>query len=472
MKHRILIVDDNPLDLEALEFLLKDQGYQIRSTVDSEEGLAFLRQNKGKLSLAIIDYNLPGTNGAILAKQFSEIDSSLQIATYSGDTSDAAFESTMSAGSRYFIQKGMEPKKLLSIINTFCTRHEEANKTIAEFPVTDDDQKLLAATGMTGRSANIVKTAKLIHTFAKDDETVLIRGENGTGKELVARAVHNLSSRRGPFIPVNCGAIPFDLLESELFGHEKGSFSGAIRSKTGLVTAANNGTIFLDEIGDLPLLLQVKILRFLQEGEVRPVGSESTIKVNTRVICATNADLETAVAENRFRQDLYYRINVLPIPLSPLRDRREDVAPLVLRFSKMITAEKGIGKEFLEETVKVMASYQWPGNIRELEHEVRRTMLLAKGDKITPKDLDPRIRGITQDQENKINPDLDYETFRERQVEEERRYILAKVQSAKSVRILAKDILKISNSTLQRRLRELGIVFQNSNKKGGLKYEA
>jgi DNA-binding NtrC family response regulator len=471
MKHRILIVDDNPLDLEAIEFLLKDQGFQIRSTVDYEVAIAFLRQNKGKLSLAIIDYNLPGTNGAQVAKRFFEIDPSLQVATYSGDTSDAAFESTMSAGSRYFIQKGMEPNKLLAIIKTFCTRYEEANKTIAEFPATEDEEKLLATTGMTGRSAASVKTSKLIHTFAKDDETVLIRGENGTGKELVARAVHNLSNRRGPFIPVNCGAIPFDLLESELFGHEKGSFSGAIRSKTGLVTAANNGTIFLDEIGDLPMLLQVKLLRFLQEGEIRPVGSESTVKVNTRVICATNADLETAVTENKFRQDLYYRINVLPIPLSPLRERREDIVPLVLRFSKLVNAEKGISKEFLEETVKVMADYDWPGNIRELEHEVRRTMLLSKADKITPKDLDSRIRGVTPDQDAMINPDLDYETFRERQTEEERKYILAKVQRASSVRILAKDILKISNSTLQRRLKELGIVFQNPNKKGGFKYE-
>jgi DNA-binding NtrC family response regulator len=471
MKHRILIVDDNPFDLEALEFLLKDEGFQIRTTVDSEEALAYVRQNKGKLTLAIIDFNLTETNGAVLAKEIFAIDPTLQVATYSGDTSDNAFESTMSAGSRYFIQKGMEPNKLLAIVRTFCTRYEEAHKTIAEQPMTDADGQLLSATGLVGRSNDIVKTAKLIHTFAKDDETVLIRGENGTGKELVARAVHNLSSRRGPFIPVNCGAIPFDLLESELFGHEKGAFSGAIRSKIGLASAANNGTLFLDEIGDLPLLLQVKLLRFLQEGEIRPVGSEQTVKVNVRVICATNADLELAVAENRFRQDLYYRINVLPIPVSPLRDRRDDIGPLVLRFSKNISKERGIEKEFLEETVKTMASYNWPGNIRELEHEVRRSMLLSKGTAITPKDLDPKIRGFTSEDEIKINPEMDYETFRRRQEAEERLYFLAKIRDTKSVRLLA-NLLNISNTTLQRRLKDLGIVFQNQNKKGELNYEA
>jgi DNA-binding NtrC family response regulator len=471
MKHRLLIVDDEPFDLEAIQFLLKDQGFQIKATTDCEEAVAYIRQNKGKLTLAIVDFRMPDIDGAQLTKRFSEIDPSLQIATYSGDTTDVAFESSMASGSRYFIHKGLEPNKLLAIIKTFCTRFEEIHKTIAEFPKTEADEKLLAATGLIGRSSDIVQVARLIHTFAKDDETVLIRGENGTGKELVARAIHNLSDRRGPFIPVNCGAFAAELLESELFGHEKGAFSGAIKQKAGLAWAANNGTLFLDEIGDLPLALQVKLLRFLQESEIRPVGSEQTVKVNVRIICATNVDLELAVKEGRFRQDLYYRINVLPIRLSPLRERRDDIGPLVLRFSKIITAEKGIQKEFLEETVKVMSAYDWPGNIRELEHEVRRVMLLASGDKIKPDELAPNVRGLAQDEEIKINPTVDYDTFLERQITEERQYILAKGRDANSVRLLA-SILNISNSTLQRKLKELGIVFKTKNKKGELNYES
>lgn len=471
MKHTILIVDDSALDLEGLQYLLEEAGYLVKGVQDSEDGVAFVRQHRGLVSLAIVDYNMPGNNGARVAEILKEIDPAIQIATYSGDSRSDVYES-LATGSQYFIQKGIAPEKLLAIVKMFCNRFEQKHRTIFIEPVTDADIKKISEIGLTGVSRHLLEVVRLVKTFAPIEETVLITGENGTGKEKVARAVHNFSGRRGPFIPVNCGAIPHDLLESELFGHEKGAFSGAIRDKSGLVQAAMGGTIFLDEIGDLPLQLQVKLLRFLQEGEVRPVGSNKTFKVDSRVIAATNVDLEKAVDAGRFRQDLFYRIKGFQIPLSPLRERKEDIKPLVLRFSETVAAEKGTRKEFLEETLKLLLRYDWPGNIRELEHEVKRAIMLAASDHVTPADISESIRSAIEKSEraDSVDSNIDYETFMEHQrrrfEDEERRFLLEKSGRARSIRELARDVLGVSNSTLQGRLKSLGINFKPSIKKG------
>lgn len=480
MKHKILVIDDCPLDLGGIEFLLKSNGYHVKATLDSEEGIAFIRQNRGAVTLGIVDYNMPGNNGAKVAEILKKLDPQLQIATYSGMQNSEVYDA-LSAGSQYFIQKGIEPAKLLAIVKMFCNRYEELHRTLVVEPVNDSEFEKVAALGMIGRSRHLLDVARLIHTYARHHETILVTGENGTGKEKVARAIHNLSGRRGLFIPINCGAIPGELMESELFGHEKGAFSNAIRDKVGIVKAADNGTIFLDEIGDLPLLLQVKLLRFLQEGEIRPVGSNNTIKVNTRVITATNVDLEAAVPAGRFRQDLYYRIKGFTINLRPLRERREDIKPLIQNFSQSVAIEKDIKKEFLEETVKLLMRYDWPGNVRELEHEVKRAMMLSTGKDITPSDIQEKIREAIEKSERHglADLDIDYETFKDQQrlrVEsEEKRFLLEKSKRAKSIRELARDILKISNSTLQGRLKSLGIEFKtpanNEEQKGELKYE-
>lgn len=464
MKHRILAIDDVNRDLEALKILLESHGYLVKTTTDIDEGIAYVRQNRGKLSLVMVDFNMPGANGAEVAKMLSDIDPELQIATYSGENSDAAFETTMAAGSRYFIQKGIEPRKTLAIIKTLCSQYEDAHKTVVPAPVTETDLEQLHAIGFAGTSRHLVEIARLVRTFAKDKEVVLIRGENGTGKELVARALHNLSGRRGPFIPINCGALPADLLESELFGHVKGAFTGATSDKKGLLSTASNGTALLDEIGDLPLQLQVKLLRFLQEGEIRPVGSEYTFKVNTRVVAATNVNLEEAIAAGRFRQDLYYRIKVLPIDLLPLRERPEDIRPLVLKLSESIMADMPEKKEFLEETVKMMERFPWPGNIRELEHSIRRMILLSQNGKITKDDF----KAVLDKTATTEILDLDYEAFKERQAEEECKYIVKKAQQAgpMSMREFARNVLRTSYATVHGKLKEHGIIFANVNKEG------
>jgi DNA-binding NtrC family response regulator len=480
MKHKILAIDDCPLDLEGIEFLLESNGFHVKATVDSEEGIAFIRQNRGAVSLAIVDHNMPGNNGAKVAEILKQLDPRLQIATYSGMSSPDVYDA-LAVGSQYFIQKGIEPEKLLAIVKMFCTRYEELHKTVVVEPITDAAVRKVNSLGITGRSQHLVEVAHLAHTYGPQDETILITGENGTGKEKIARAIHALSGRRGPFIPVNCGAIPGELMESELFGHEKGAFSGAVRDKIGLVQAANNGSIFLDEIGDLPLQLQVKLLRFLQESEVRPVGSNNTTKVNTRVIVATNVDLEAAVPTGRFRQDLYYRIKGFPIHLKPLRERRDDIKPLVIRFSQIVSAEKEIKKEFLEETVKLLTRYDWPGNVRELEHEVKRAMMLATGPAVAPSDIHESIRDAVERAEKQglIDSDIDYEAFKDQQrlraENEEKKFLIDKSKRAKSIRELARDVLKISNSTLQGRLKSLGIEFKTTTEKedpkGEMDYE-
>jgi DNA-binding NtrC family response regulator len=457
MKHRILAIDDEELDLEVIQDLLEENGFQVKTTTDVEEGLAYVRQNRGKLSLAIVDFKIPGTSGAEIAKRLRELDPDLAIATYSGDTSENTFETMMAAGSSYFIQKGLEPRKFLAIIKTFCNRYEETHRTVATEPVTDIDLAQLQKVGLTGVSRHLCDVANLIHVFADANETVLVRGENGTGKELIARAIHQLSKRRGRFVTINCGAIASELMESELFGHEKGSFSGAVKDKEGLIKAADNGTLFLDEIGELPLKLQVKLLRFLQEGEIQPVGNDQALsKVNVRVVAATNVNLEQAVIDGKFREDLYYRLKVLPIDLLPLRERRDDIRPLALRFFEATIKAKAVKKTILEETLKVMMRYDWPGNVRELEHEIKRIVITA-GAVIRPEDLAPTIRNPNA-AAVAVDSELDYVLFKQKQNEEERQYLLSKLNQTSSVRELARKVLKISNSTLQGRLRALGIV--------------
>ena len=472
MNHRILLIDDSPLDLEGLEFLLENNGFRVTGTTDGEHGIALVKQSPGAYSVAIVDYCMPGSNGAKVAERLSLIDSKLQIATYSGDTSADAFNETLQAGSQYFIPKGLDPQRLLAIIKMLCGRFEAENQIVVADPVSEADFSKITSVGLIGRSHHLVEVANLIRAYGPQDETVLITGENGTGKERVARALHNTSQRRGPFIPVNCGAIPEALLESELFGHEKGAFSGALKAKVGLVTAANAGTLFLDEIGDMPLHLQVKLLRFLQEGEVRPIGNNNSFSVTTRVIVATNVDLEDAIASGKFRQDLFYRIKGLPIELLPLRMRPEDIKPLVIHFAKSYALEKGIEKEFLEETVRTLTRYEWPGNIRELENEVRRAMLLAPESKVVPTDIDPRIRQAIElaaqarSSENMMN----YQEFKERQrirnEREERNFLLERAKGARTIREFAEATLGVSFSTLHGRLKALGIEFKPRNKGG------
>ncbi len=311
-----------------------------------------------------------------------------------------------------------------------------------------------------GKSPAIQRVFQLIEKVAPTESTVLILGESGTGKELVARAIHAKSRRReGPFIPVNCGAIPEELLESELFGYERGAFTGANRSKPGRFELAHGGTIFLDEIAEMSPKLQVKLLRILQERTVERLGSERAIPVDIRIIAATNRDLEQEVAEGRFREDLYFRLNVIPIKLPPLRERKEDIPLLVEYFlARFCEREEVPLKRFSEKALKRLVDYHWPGNVRELENLIERLVILTEGDLIEEDDLPDHIRA-SHPSTNPILKEFPAEGFSLPQAlrEFEKSLILRALEASGGVKSRAAKLLGIKRTTLIEKMKRLGL---------------
>jgi len=321
---------------------------------------------------------------------------------------------------------------------------------------------------IVGQSRPMQEVFRLIHKVAATDATVLILGESGTGKELVARAIHYHSPRRqGPLVPVNCGAIPEELLESELFGHEKGAFTGAIRSRAGRFELAEGGTVFLDEIGDMSPMLQVKLLRVLQEHQFERIGSTRTIKADIRVIAATHQDLKKQVEQGHFREDLYYRLNVVPIKVPPLRERRSDIPLLCEHFLTRLAAQKGLARKTLHPEVKDrLMRYDWPGNVRELENLLERMVILAEGDQILPEDLPPRLAGElpplpAEDPppEPAAQPELPEEGLDFNQAVDafERRLIIQALERTGWVKNRAANLLRLNRTTLVEKIKKKGI---------------
>jgi transcriptional regulator with PAS, ATPase and Fis domain len=303
-----------------------------------------------------------------------------------------------------------------------------------------------------GTSEEMVRVFKMVDRVADSEATILIQGESGTGKELVAREIHYRSRKaQGPFVSINCGAIPRDLLESNLFGHVKGSFTGAVRDAAGLFQVAEGGTFFLDEIGDMPHATQVKLLRALQEREIIPVGGTQPIKIDCRLVAATNADLEKEVAEGRFRADLFYRLNVIPIKLPPLRHRRDDIPLLIDHFLKRHAAGSP-PKQMTKETIELLMKYDWPGNVRELENVMERSLVLDERGTITPEDLPDKIRyGLSQRGSLIIDsPSMTLEEL-------EKEYIMKVLHHTRWQKKRASEILGINASTLYRKLIGYGL---------------
>lgn len=321
-----------------------------------------------------------------------------------------------------------------------------------------------------GRSEAIKKVFKLIEKVAKTDSTVLIYGESGTGKELVARAIHRKSPRaKKPLVPVNCGAIPSDLIESELFGYVKGAFTGAYANRPGRFEVADGGSIFLDEIGELPLNLQVKLLRVIQEKTFERVGDTKQIRVDVRIIAATNKDLEEEVKKGRFREDLYYRLNVIPIYVPPLRERREDIPLLVEYFLEKFNREKGLSIKGIEkEVVDALVEYSWPGNVRELENIIERMMVLAEGDVITLDDLPEKIKGGSGREEKReldkedmlsiINLPEEGINLKEFLDKIEEKLILQALERTGNVKERAARLLGLNRTTLVEKLKRRGLL--------------
>jgi two-component system response regulator AtoC len=391
MKPRILIVDDEARFCEVFTMLLADLDAEIITANSGEEALAKAKEQRPDLLLT--DLAMPGMDGLALMKACRDLYNDLPVLVVTAFGSIESAVAAMRTGAFDYVTKPVEEEALILTVKKalhFVGVLAENRNMRRELEERYDFSAIL------GESAEMVRALKMAGEVAKAETTVLILGESGTGKELVARAIHfNRPRARGPFIPINCAAIPENLLESELFGHEKGSFTGADRRREGRVEASAGGTLFLDEIGDMPLALQAKILRLLQEREFQRVGGREPIKADVRFLCATNRDLGKAVREGKFREDLYYRIAVFPITLPALRERGADVLLLARAFIKKFAREMGKAVGTLSrEAQSLLQQYRWGGNIRELENVIERAMILTDGEVLSAEALPMELRNI------------------------------------------------------------------------------
>jgi two-component system response regulator HydG len=393
---RVLVVDDEPVLLKALEALLSKKGHRV-TALDSPI-TATQRLAQEDFDVALLDVKMPDLSGLELLTAVKHRRPEVEVIMMTGHATVETALAAVKAGAYDYLTKPFDDVELVARAvakaaerKMLFDRNRELETALREKeggPVTD---------GIIGNSGAIRDVQRMIEAVAYSAATVLVNGESGTGKELVARALHNKSPRRSqPFVALNCGALTETLLESELFGHVKGAFTGAQRDQKGLFDAADGGTIFLDEIGDIPPATQVRLLRVLQEGEIKRVGAADSVRVDVRVIAATHRDLPKLVKAGKFREDLFYRLNVIAIPLPPLRDRVEDVPLLAHHFLRRYAERLGKKVRTLSpEAIELLCGYRWPGNVRELENAVERAVVLCRGEAITPADLPPAISGRT-----------------------------------------------------------------------------
>jgi two-component system NtrC family response regulator len=389
MPMTILVVDDEPAQRELLGGFLAKRGWSIALAAGGAEALAILRRTAVHLVLA--DYRMPDLSGIELLKASKQLNPEVPVVLITAYGSIASAVEAMKAGAYDYLTKPIELDELVYLIDRVTERRQlltEVQELRTQL------RERFRVEGIIGDSGPMQEVLSLVARVAPTPSTVLISGESGTGKELIAKAIHYNSPRRDrPFLKVNVSALPESLLESELFGHEKGAFTGAMERRIGRFEAADGGTLFLDEIGDLPLALQVKLLRVLQEREIERLGSQRPIAVDIRVLAATNQDLERAIRERRFREDLYYRLNVFPIVLPPLRERREDITLLIeFLLQKFVTRVGKPATTVSRQAMDVLMKYDYPGNVRELENILERAVILARHAAIYVEDLPLHLR--------------------------------------------------------------------------------
>ena len=392
---KILIVDDEAFIRENLERILTEDGYRPFSTEKPED--AVKQVGEEEIDLVLLDLNLGATSGLDVLQQMKEVDPDVLVIIITGyGTVESAVEA-IKMGAYDYIKKPFKADAIRLIVR-LALETQHLRREVRQLRRENKDPNLLVETEMVGSSHELMQVSRQVREVAKHESaTVLITGESGTGKELVAQAIHNLSPRKEkPFVEINCGSLPFNLLETELFGHEKGAFTDAKNRKIGLFEEANGGTIFLDEIGEMDLNLQVKLLRVLEDRKIRRLGGTRNIEIDVRVIAATNRDVKIAIDEKVFREDLYYRLNVFPIHIPPLRERRDDVLPLldffIQRFSRDFNKKIN---EVSRDALDLFKRYSWPGNVRELRNVIERICIMQNGTIIQPEHLPTEIWGGT-----------------------------------------------------------------------------
>jgi two-component system response regulator AtoC len=451
---KILVIDDDAGLRRTASLLLEDEGYDVHTASDGKEGLELAAELDPDIVLT--DVRMPGVDGLeFVAKHRAAAGTGRVIVMTAYGSPDLAVKA-IRAGAWDYIDKPFPPDALLlrvKIAEENAKKDREIRRLRREVRVERRHGGIIA------QSRGMQAAIDLAERVAPHPTTVLVTGESGTGKELVARLIHELSDRRGAFVPVNCGAIPENLLESELFGHVKGSFTGATADRVGLFEEAGGGTLFLDEVGELPTALQVKLLRALQEGEIRRVGESQSRQVEVRIVAATAKDLESEVQTGEFRSDLYYRINVVRIHLPPLRHRVEEIPELAQHFLAAYNEALGMSVDGFEPaTLKRLQGYSWPGNVRELENVVERAMVLTEGDKIGLDGLPDMVRDpestVRFTSETLSSDEL---SVKKRTAELERHLIARALEVTEGNRTRASELLDLSYRALLYKIRDYGL---------------
>ena len=465
----ILLIDDDPLYAEAFQSLagafLEKYRLDLVVFTEPEQAIEYIENNHEQISVIATDYKMPKMDGVEFIHAIEHPERDYQIIILSGRVDRSLTESALHMNIFDFFEKSTPASLIMEAMEKahlfFLNKREtklRLNSMLSRFPETKRGSlkdSLRPFHGLVGRGDSYLHLIDQIYKVAKSQATCFIRGESGTGKELVARAIHRESDRRdGPYVIINCGAIPHELFESEVFGHKKGSFTGATGDRQGLVEQADGGTLFLDEVTEMPLEMQVKLLRFLQDGSVQSVGSEKIRRVDVRVIAASNRDTEQAIREKLLREDLYYRLNVIPLRLPPLRERREDIPSLfdyyVDIFSELESRNlRGYDAQILED----FDAYYWPGNVRELRNVVHRIVIFSDSDWLGRDDLPHEIRNYRDLSSAAPHPTTDSLSLKEM----ERHNVERALQEARGNRDEAARMLGISRASIYRKIKEYGI---------------
>jgi nitrogen regulation protein NR(I) len=473
---RILVIDDDDIVRDVLRTYITGIGFEVILASNGREGLRIAKEDS--FDLIITDIMMPEIGGIEVLKELSLMNNTtpVLVITAYGTVQNAV--EAMKLGAFDYITKPFNLEELGIVINRAIgiSRLQRENLLLKR-----ELKKKYQFEGLIGDSPAMQRLCEMIEKIADTESTVLITGESGTGKELIAKTIHYASSRsEAPFIPVNCAAIPKDLLESELFGHEKGAFTGALNTRIGRFELANKGTLFLDEVGELAPHLQVKLLRVLQEREFERVGGIKTIKVDVRILAATNIDLEKAVKEGRFREDLYYRLNVIPLHVPPLRERREDIPLLMDHFAREYARKrKRQPIRFSKEAMKALLNYEWPGNVREVKNLMERLTILVSSDVVNLADLPEKFHGSLIDASGEVisqqngdrfqswteemipaTPEIPEEGIDLNQIIEniERDLILKALEKEGGVKSKAAGLLKLNRTTLIEKMKKMGLI--------------
>jgi two-component system, NtrC family, nitrogen regulation response regulator NtrX len=452
MKARILVIDDEAAIRESLRMILEYEGHEVLGAATGQDGLSLVERESP--DLVFLDIKMPAMDGLDVLKRIKAANEALPVVMISGHgTASTAFEASK-LGAFSYIEKPLATEQVLLNVRNALEQQRLAEEVVSLKRSIEGRHQIV------GESPGLAKVLDAVRRAAPTTATVLLTGESGVGKELVARAIHRNSLRsRERFIQVNCAAIPDDLIESELFGHEKGSFTGATEKQIGKFEQADRGTIFLDEVGDMSLKTQAKVLRVLQEGEVERLGSSRTIKVDVRVIAATNKDLESEFEKGTFREDLFFRLNVIPVHVPPLRERAEDVPLLVRQFLDVLSRESNLRpKKITPAAMDVLQRHRWKGNIRELRNTVERLVIMTPGDTIDVADLPAIVRSV---ESSPAGPDVDATraagTLRDFKEVSERAFLVQKLRETNWNISKTAELIDTPRSNLYKKLEQYGI---------------